>query len=66
MTKAFALWVILTALTGEVEVRPMDMKFEHPADCQYAANYFNSRATFGTYDADPFYYCQIVRQEGNL
>ena len=66
--KMVALWVILTIkLTGEVSIQPMDMDFNHPADCQYAANYFNSNV-YKFPDAatvNPFYYCQVNR-EGTL
>lgn len=67
MTKIFALWIIFTlAATGEAEIKPMDMKFTSAGDCQYAANYFNNRATFGVYEIQPFYYCQVHRQESSL
>lgn len=66
--KMFALFVMLTAATtGDVEVKPMDMAFVHPAECQDAADYFNGGAYNWPRQAEiteQVYYCQIQR-EGN-
>lgn len=61
--KMFALFVMLTGVsTGEVEIKPMEMAFIHPASCQDAADYFNGGAYTWPRQAEiteQFYYCKI-------